>query len=44
MSDQEFLNIIYMHWVLNTNVLMRMGGVETALDDIRKLIDTELSR
>ena len=29
-SDQEFLNIIYMHWVLNTNVLMRMGGVEIA--------------
>ncbi len=42
-SDQEFLNIIYMHWVLKTNILTRIEGVEASLARIRDLIKKELS-
>jgi len=43
-SDQEFINIIYMHWVLSTNILTALDDVEEAITKIRGLIDAELVR
>ena len=43
LSDQEFLNIVYMHWVLSKNIITDIGRVEESLARIRKLIDVELS-
>jgi len=43
LSDQEFLNIVYMHWVLSINILGDIESVEESLGRIRKLIDVELS-
>jgi len=43
-ADQEFLNILYMHWVLTNNVLD--GGiapVEESLRRIQRLIEAELA-
>lgn len=42
--DQEFLNIIYMHWVLSINILQKIGVVEKSLDEIQKLIAIEASK
>jgi hypothetical protein len=42
-SDQEFLSIIYMHWVLQTNILDELETVEASLTRIRNLIETELT-
>ena len=43
-SDQEFINIIYMHWVLSTNILTALDAVEEAITKIRGLIDAELTK
>ncbi len=42
-SDQEFLNIVYVHWVIKTNILTRVEPVEASLMRIRNLIEKELS-
>ena len=42
-SDQEFLSIIYMHWVIKTNILTSIERVEASLTRIRDLIKKELS-
>lgn len=43
LSDQEFLNILYMHWVLSRNTIISIERVEESLARIRTLIDVELS-
>jgi len=42
-SDQEFLNIVYVHWVIKTNILTAVEPVEASLARIRNLIEKELS-
>lgn len=42
-SDQEFISMIYMHWVLKTNILNTLRPVEDSLIRIRNLIETELT-
>jgi len=43
LSDQEFLSIIYMHWVLKTNILTYIQSVEDSLTRIRGLVESELT-
>lgn len=43
-SDREFMSIIYMHWVISTNILTALGVVEEAITNIRDLIDAELTK
>ena len=44
MADQEFLNIVYMHWVLTKNVLSTgLAPVEESLETIQVLIQAELT-
>jgi hypothetical protein len=42
-SDQEFLNIVYMHWVIKTNIISAIEPVEASLNRIHNLIEKELS-
>ena len=42
-SDQEFLNIVYVHWVIKTNILAAIERVEASLGRIRSLVERELS-
>jgi hypothetical protein len=42
-SDQEFINIVYLHWVIKTNILQSLIPVEASLTRIRDLIEMELS-
>jgi len=43
-ADQEFLNIVYMHWVLTQNVLSTgLAPVEESLETIQVLIQAELT-
>ena len=42
-SDQEFINIVYLHWVIKTNILQNLIPVEASLTRIRKLIEMELT-
>jgi len=42
-SDQEFMNIVYLHWILKTNILSNLVPVEASLTRIRDLIKVELS-
>lgn len=41
--DQEFINIVYLHWVIKTNILENLVPVEVSLTRIRDLIEMELS-
>jgi len=41
-SDQEFINIVYLHWVIKTNILDYLAPVEASLIRIRELIKAEL--
>jgi hypothetical protein len=43
LSDQEFMNIVYLHWILKTNILSNLVPVEASLARIRDLIKVELS-
>jgi len=44
-ADQDFLNIVYMHWVLTSNILTAgIAPVEESLETIQALIEAELSR
>jgi len=42
-SEEEFLNIIYVHWVLKTNIISAFEPVEASLTRIRNLIEKELA-
>jgi hypothetical protein len=42
-SDQEFINSVYLHWVIKTNILDTLVPVEASLTRIRDLIKVELS-
>jgi hypothetical protein len=42
-SDQEFQNIVYMHWVHSMNIVAELEVVERSLERIQKLIEVELS-
>jgi len=42
-SDQEFISIVYLHWVIKTNILVSLEPVEASLTRIRELINVELS-
>ena len=42
-SDQEFINIVYLHWVIKTNILQSLIPVEASLTRISDLIEMELS-
>ncbi len=42
-ADQEFINIVYLHWVLKTNILENLVPVEVSLTRISDLIEMELS-
>ena len=42
-ADQEFINIVYLHWVIKTNILENLVPVEVSLTRISDLIDMELS-
>jgi hypothetical protein len=43
LDDQVFLNIIYTHWVLKTNILTKTRSVEASLARIRDLITESLA-
>ncbi len=43
LSDQEFLNIVYIHWVLKVNILTNLEPAEDSLSRIRDLIESERS-
>ena len=43
-ADQEFLNLIYWHWVLSMNKLQNIRDVEASLQSIRSLLVQELAR
>jgi len=44
-ADQDFLNIVYMHWVLTKNVLdAGLAPVEESIETIQALIEAELSK
>jgi hypothetical protein len=42
-SEEEFLNIVYVHWVIKTNIISAFEPVEASLTRIRNLIAKELS-
>jgi hypothetical protein len=42
-TDEEFINMIYTHWVLKTNALLQIEAVEKSLESIQTLIATELA-
>ena len=41
-SDREFHNIIYVHWVLQWNIDHQLPGVDSALKKITELVEMEL--
>ena len=43
-TEREFMSIIYMHWVLSTNILTALDAVEEAIANIRDLIDAEFAK
>jgi hypothetical protein len=43
-ENQEFLNLIYWHWVHSMNILNELRDVEVSLNSIRQLVDQDLGR
>ena len=43
-QDQEFLNLIYWHWVHSMNILDSLRAVEASLQTIQQLVNQELKR
>lgn len=42
-EDQEFLSLIYWHWVHSLNILRTLREVEASMQTIRQAVDQELS-